>query len=89
MTAAFQLYYCPDTVKSRSKLGKIQQKPELPYLNSSFPLLCSVSLFSLISISSDRKPHRLEGAPSEAEAQGAQHLLHTTTEFFENFLKLF
>lgn len=60
MTAVFQFYYCPDRVKSRSKLGNIQQKPELPYFNPSFPLLCSVLLFSLISISSDRKSHWLE-----------------------------
>lgn len=57
MTADFQFYYCPDTVKNRGKLGNIQQKPEVPYLTFSFPLLCSVLLFSLISISSDSKSH--------------------------------
>lgn len=60
ITAIFRFHYYPDTVKNRSKLGNIQQKPEVPYLNSIFPLLCSVLLFSLISISSDRKSHWLE-----------------------------
>lgn len=55
-----QFHYYPDTVKTRSKLGNIQQKPEVPYLNSSFPLLGSVLLFSLISVSSDRESHWLE-----------------------------
>lgn len=52
------VYKITNSIKQCSwsqELGNVQRKPEVLYLNSSFSLLCSILLFSLISISSDGK----------------------------------
>lgn len=50
------VYKITNSIKQHSwsqELGNVQRKPEVLYLNSTFSLLCSISLFSFISISSD------------------------------------